>query len=371
MARILAVLALLSTAACPRPPPAAESADPVRYATPRARGVVDAHMHISPTEVERLHGMMDEVGVSWGLNLSGMWPGGRLERQIAAAEESGRMLVACNLPWRLAGRYENFPMISASVIEDSARLGARALKISKSLGLGALKYDRSLLKVDDPWLDPIWKAAGDYGMPVVIHVGDPKAFWLPTDENNERFEELSAHPGWSNFGIEGLPSFQELLDALSRVVARHPRTTFVSVHFGNNAEDPFWVGEQLDRYPNLYVDLAARLPEVGRHDPDKLHDLFVRHADRILFATDLGVSPGGELMLGSTGTEPTKRDEVGPFFAKHWQWLETRTEAIPSPTPIQGRWTINGIGLPDPVLDKVYRENAIRVFGLPPLLEPR
>ena len=369
MTRCALIIGLALVAGCPQPSAAPTTSGAAqRLQPPRARGVVDTHMHVSPTEIGALHQIMDEVGVSWGLNLSGMWPGGRLEQQLEAAERSGRLLVACNLPWRVAGRYDTFPQVAAELLRESALLGARALKIPKALGLGARKYDGTLLAVDDPWLDPIWAAAGQLGLPVVIHVGDPKAFWLPTDENNERYEELSVHPGWSNYGIDGLPSFQDLLDALIRVVAKHPRTTFVSVHFGNNAEDPFWVGAQLDRYPNLYVDLAARLPELGRHDPAALRAMFIQHAGRILFATDLGVSPGDSLMLGSTGAEPTKREEVGPFFAKHWRWLETNDRDIPSPTPIQGRWSINGIGLPDDVLDKIYRDNAIRVFGLPPVM---
>lgn len=333
-------------------------------AIPHVPKVVDMHMHISPTEVDRLHGIMDEVGIAWGVNLSGMWPGGGLEQQLDAAKRSGRMVVACNLPWHAVHRVPNFPEIAVELLRESKKLGARALKVEKGLGLRARKADGTLLAVDDPLLDPIWDEAGALGLPVVIHTGDPKAFWLPIDEKNERLEELTAHPRWSYYG-QDVPSFDALLAQLMHAIEKHPKTTFVSVHFGNNSEDPFWVGRMLEAHPNMYVDLAARVPELGRHDAEKLREVFVKYADRIVFGTDLGVNEDGFLMLGSFGTEPNTRSEVGPFFHAYFRWLETRDDQ-PSPTPIQGRWTIHGIGLPNEVLEKIYVKNAEKLFGPPP-----
>ena len=45
------------------------------------------------------------------------------------------------------------------------------------------------------------------------------------------------------------------------------------VHFANNAEDVDWVDATLQKYPNMMLDLAARIPEVGRHDPAKVRAL--------------------------------------------------------------------------------------------------
>lgn len=359
------LLILLLLAACPKREQA--DAPESREPAPEDRRVVDTHLHISPTEVGTAIEIMDEVGIAWGLNLSGHWPGGPLEEQLELAARAGRIAVACNLPWVLARRSDRFPEISAQILTEAKQLGARALKVEKALGLAARKPDGTLLTVDDPWLDPIWTRAAELGLPVVIHTGDPKAFWLPVDPQNERFEELSAHPGWSNYGDPEVPSFDQLLAQLIHVVERHPKTTFVSVHFGNNAEDPTWVGQMLDRYPNLNVDLAARLPEIGRHEAKRVREIFMRHADRILFGTDTGVSPRGALMLGSHGTSPNRREEVKPYFLAHWRWLETSDSPIPSPTPIQGRWPIHGIELPPGVLAKIYRENATRLFGPAPV----
>ena len=330
---------------------------------PPVRRVIDAHTHFGPDDIDRLHGILDEVAVDWVLNLSGGWPGGVLELQLDAAEASGRILVACNLPWRAAVR-PDFVDIAVRLLTVAKRKGAVALKVEKALGLGAIGPDRRLLAVDDPWLDPIWAKAGELGLPVVIHTGDPAAFWRPVDDNNERQAELLAHPGWSNYGLP-VPSFEDLLAQLMRVVARHPDTTFVSVHFGNRAEDPFWVSDQLDRHPNLYVDIAARIPELGRHPPDRLRKVFIRHRRRILFGTDLGLGRGDFLMLGSFGEDPNDRAEVGPYFDAHWRWLETAVRKMPNPTPIQGDWTLDGLNLPTEVLTDIYRANAVRLFGCP------
>jgi predicted TIM-barrel fold metal-dependent hydrolase len=121
----------------------------------------------------------------------------------------------------------------------------------------------------------------------------------------------------------------------------------------------------LDKYPNFYVDTAARIPEIGRSDPEKLRALFIEHQDRILFGTDLGVgAEPGDLMLGSTGATPPTDADLEHFFASTWRFFETRDRDFAHPTPVQGRWTIDGIGLPHDVLVKIYGGNARKLLGI-------
>ena len=86
---------------------------------------------------------------------------------------------------------------------------------------------------------------------------------------------------------------------------------------------------------------------------------FVKHQDRILFGTDIGLSARG-IMLGSTGQNPPHVNDIKPFYEAHWRYFETREKAIAHPVPIQGDWTVDGIGLPPGVLEKFYRGNALR-----------
>src|SRR5206468_4908403 len=235
------------------------------------------------------------------------------------------------------------------------------------LGLYLRDGAGKLLKIDDPKLDPVWERCGELNMPVSIHVADPKAFWLPYDEKNERWKELKDHRSWWFGDTNKFPAWKDLLEALNRVIARHPRTTLECVHFSNNAEELDWVDESLSRYPNMMADLAARIPEIGRHDPDLVRRLFIKHQDRIFFATDFQVYD--RLTLGSSGHEPPPTDaDAAAFLAKEWRRLETEDRDWEHMTPIQGNWTISSIGLPASVVRKIYFDNARKLIArsLPP-----
>lgn len=326
--------------------------------------VVDVHVHLGPDGVERLGRLMQRWQFDHVVNLSGGTPGRGLPEQLAAARASGgRVTVFTTLSFNDV-RFPDYGARMAQNLRRAHAMGARGLKISKLLGLGLPAPDGRLMPVDDPGLDPVFEAAGELGLPVSIHSGDPRAFWLPVDDRNERKDELEAHPGWSQYGQE-VPSFDQILEQLERRVARHPKTTFISVHFGNCAEDPERVARWLRKYPNLYVDTAARIPELGRHAPEKMRAFFVEFQDRILYGSDLGVSAEPEpLFLGSEGKEPAGPKDEERFFTATRRYFETTDREFDHPTPIQGKWKISGIGLPPEVLRKIYGDNARRLIKL-------
>lgn len=334
---------------------------------------IDVHTHISPEGVERALEIMQMWGIDGMVNLSGMTPGPphhALETQLAAARASGgRIAVFANAGFMRAlrmanmGLREDYGQAMAEELALSKQLGAIGLKIPKGLGLGYPTHDlKKPLPVDDPGLDPLFEKAGELDMPVAIHTGDPKAFWLPADAKNERWDELQAHPDWS-FHSQPVPSWEELYAAFERRVARHPKTTFIGVHFGNDPEDPDRVAQMLDKYPNLYIDTAARVPEVGRQDAGKMRRFYEKYQDRILFGTDLGVAAEQDgMMYGSNGAKPPTLQDEARFFTSTWRYFETRDRQFESPTPIQGRWKIDGVGLPDSILRKIYFDNAVKVL---------
>ena len=263
------------------------SSGPSRLAlTTELEPLIDVHVHTSP----RLYRLTDELlranRVSRFVNLSGGPVGPRLERSLNAARSfDGRLKVCVNINWRLLPRAD-FIARQLRALERAHSLGAACLKISKALGLyvpdpESRARPAKLLPIDAPRLDPIWRKAGELGFPVFIHSGDPKAFFEPLTPENERYDELSVHPSWSFADRSRFPSREAILAARNRVIARHPETIFIGVHFANNSEDIQAVGEALARYPNLYVDIAARVPELGRHPPAKLREIFTRFADRV------------------------------------------------------------------------------------------
>ena len=242
------------------------------------------------------------------------------------------------------------PKYAAWQADELARAkaaGARGVKVLKVLGLFLRERIDSgpLVKVDDPRFDPMWEACGALGLPVAIHVSDPVAFFLPADAHNERYEELNRHPDWSFHGRD-FPSNAEILAARDRVLARHPKTTFVGLHVGHASEDLASAAAALDRFPNLHVEIAARIGELGRQ-PRASQRFFDKYQDRILFGTD-GPS-----------------DALYPIY---FRFLETEDEYFDyssGPIPTQGRWKIYGLGLNDTILKKVYSGNAERLLGLP------
>jgi predicted TIM-barrel fold metal-dependent hydrolase len=192
-------------------------------------------------------------------------------------------------------------------------------------------------------------------MPVSIHVADPEAFFLPIDRFNERYEELQHHPDWSFHGRD-FPTFRQLMEARDRLFARHPRTTWVALHVGHHAEDLHDVANLLDRFPNAYVELGARIAELGRQ-PRTSRRFFERYQDRILFGTD--AVPNGK--------ETPQQIFEDDLYEIYYRFLETEDEYFdyaPAPVPPQGRWRIYGLGLPDAILKKVYHDNAARILRL-------
>lgn len=349
-----AVLALLLLAGC-------HKSDLERA---RAHAKFDAHLHFPAPLIGEGAQLMAREGVVGGVDLSGGSVGRGLEQTLAAAnaQPGVKLLVFCNIDWEGFGQ----PGWTEREVENLRRAkaeGARGLKVFKSLGLYIHDPTGALVHVDDPRLAPIFDEAGKLGLPVAIHTGDPKAFFQPDSPQNERHEELSLHPNWS-FARPGFPTWDALYAQFEDLVKSHPGTTFIGVHFGNDPEQPFRVGELMDRYPNLWIDTAARIGEIGRQDPQKLRALFLAHRDRILFGTDWALGGPEQMTLGASNGHVETLADLDRFFSLHACFFETAERHIPHPVPIQGRWTVDAIDLPDEVLKALYIGNAERLFGL-------
>jgi hypothetical protein len=346
--------------------------------------IIDLHQHMdySPALLARAIRVLDASGVGLGVDLTPgtVTPGAHGEpsefernKKMEDTLFPGRWLQYMNLDYKNWDQ-PDFARQAVQQVEEGRRLGAAGYKEWKRFGLYLHDGKGDLIKIDDPKLDPMWERLGQLHLPVSIHVGDPKAFFEPYTPDNERWQELKDHRSWWFGDTNQYPPWKSLLEALSRVIGRHPGTTFVCVHFGNNAEELEWVDQELAQHPNMMVDLAARIPEIGRHDPQKVHDFFVKYQDRILFATDFQ-SLERLMILGSSGNEaPPSEADAEVFFRKEWRWLETWDKNWAHMTPIQGNWTISSIGLPVSVLRKIYFDNARQLLArsLPtPVLQAR
>jgi predicted TIM-barrel fold metal-dependent hydrolase len=326
--------------------------------------IVEMHAHVMPSGVERMTSIMRENGIEIVVNLSGGSNVRAFQVRSAMSELAPGLVHFYTPAWRERIQ-PGFGAREAAKLELAvSTFGYKGLKIGKGLGLYYGDVEGRRIPIDWAELDPLWAKAGKLRVPVAIHTGDPKAFWEPLDPLNERFEELSLHPSWSFHGPD-YPPREVLLGERDQVIERHPNTTFIAVHLANSPEDLEAVAAVLDRYPNVVVDISARVPEIGRHAPARSRAFFIKYQDRILFGTDLGLGKSG-IMLGSTGAEVPTMKDVSPFYEAHFNFLETHTRDLPHPTPVQGDWSIDGIGLPAPALRKIYRDNALRILGLSP-----
>lgn len=240
----------------------------------------------------------------------------------------------------------DFEQMVYRTIKQHAANGIKGLKFWKIIGLVIRDKKGKYLRPDDERLQCIWEAAAEFKLPVLFHIGDLNAFFLPADETNEYIETFREHPEWQ-FTDPGLYSFAQLMEMQENLLRRNPDTTFIIPHVGSYAENLAQVGKWLDTFPNMYIDIADRLNELGRQ-PYSARAFFNRYADRILFGTD---------ML------PTDMER----YPIYYRFLETYDEYFSYRTEeglILGDWNIYGIGLDDAVLKRVYYDNAARLLGI-------
>ena len=318
-----------------------------QHPVPRAKfPVVDIHSHTGPTpsNIASLIAQMDALNIRVLNNLSGGSGDALAERvkYIKSTPHANRFTVFANGLNQFRGVAPGYGAKAAAQLEADVKNGAIGFKIFKETGMDTKKADGSRLAINDPELSPIWEAAARLNIPVIIHTAEPSEFFKPLDMHNERWLELALFSNRRRYLVP--VSFETLATERDDLFKKHPKTRFISAHFGWHANDLGRAAKLLDAYPNVVLELAAILYDIGRQ-PRAAHDFFVKYQDRILFGKD------------------TYAPEEFPYY---WRVLETRDEYFDYYRDYHAFWKLYGIGLPDAVLRKVYSQNARRVTpGLP------
>lgn len=315
-------------------------------AHPRAKAkypFIDVHSHqrrdISAADVAKLVADMDRIGMGVMVNLSG-GSGEALKQGLATlkAAHPARFVAFANVDLRKIDE-PDFGANAAKQLEEDVKNGAAGLKVFKNLGMFLTDASGKRVPTDDPRLDPIWRKAGELGIPVLIHTGEPVAFWSPLDKHNERWLELTQFPNRRRDDPK-YASFDQTLAEQHNLFRRHPKTTFINAHLGWLGHDLARLGKLLDELPNVYTELGAVLHELGRQ-PRAARAFLIKYQDRVLMGKDIW-----------------NADEYATYF----RVLETEDEYFDYYRKRHAFWKMYGLGLPDEVLKKIYYKNALRII---------
>lgn len=303
---------------------------------------IDVHNHqfdMPTADLSRLIAEMDKLNMAVMVNLSGQ-NGSKLLQSVNNVKKNypKRFIVFANVDFDKVGD-PGWATKAASQLEADVRNGANGLKVYKNLGFSVKDIDGKRVTVDDPRLDPVWQKCSELRIPVLIHTADPKSFWDPVDEHNERWLEITSHPNRKR-GPDSPVPFEVLIEEQHRMFKRNSKTTFIAAHFGWYPNDLNKLGNLLDEMPNVMVEFGAVIAELGRQ-PRMAKQFFTKYQDRIMFGKDSWVP-----------------EEYSTYF----RVLESEDEYFPYHKKYHAFWPMYGIGLPDIILKKVYYKNALRII---------
>jgi len=305
---------------------------------------IDVHNHqrrdMPASEVEKLVADMDRIGLAVMVNLSG-GTGDTLKQSLATLRGAHprRFVAFANVDLSKIDE-PNFGVNAARQLEEDAKNGAVGLKIFKNLGMFVTDASGKRVPTDDPRLDPIWEKAGQLGIPVLIHTGEPVAFWSPVDKHNERWLELQQFPNRRRDDPAKFASFQQTMDEQFSLFRKHPKTKFIAAHLAWLGNDLGRLGQLLDELPNVYTEIGAVLYELGRQ-PRAARAFLIKYQDRVLMGKDIW-----------------NADEYATYF----RVLETEDEYFDYYRKRHAFWKMYGLGLPDEVLKKIYYKNALAII---------
>ncbi|NND07797.1 MAG: amidohydrolase family protein [Saprospiraceae bacterium] len=235
--------------------------------------------------------------------------------------------------------------------------GAVAVKVWKNIGMVFRDAAGEMVMIDDPKFDPIFDFIRKRNMTLMGHLGEPRDCWMPLDSmkaNNNR-NYFREHPEYHMYLHPELPSYQDQIDARDRMLAKHPNLRFIAVHLGSLEWDVEQIALRLDRFPNMAVDMAARIGHLFHqtvNDREKVRQFFIKYQDRILYGSDLGDS--------GDNSEEALVERLDRAWKRDWQYLVTddimTSDLIDEP--------FQGLKLPQSVVDKIYYSNTIRWLNL-------
>lgn len=317
---------------------------PQTYVEKAKFGVIDMHSHdyaTSQAEVDQWVKNMDACGIRETHVMHCSWIGDPFETVIERyAAYPDRFRFWCCLDYtEMIENGSTDAMIA--YLEKCHEMGAVGVGEMGDKGEGDL-YARPTegkgIHLDDPRMKPVLAKCAELKMPISIHIAEPYWMYLPEDEYNDGFPNAAV---WHvDTTVAGCKGYNELMTSFENAVRENPNTLFIACHFLNMNQDYPRLGKLLDKYPNLYVDIAARVAEAAQ-TPRATREFLIKYQDRVLFGTDNGMEAS---MYRNIFRVYETADEH--FYIHDFNY----------------HWALSGFYLPDEVLAKIYYKNAERIL---------
>jgi len=240
-------------------------------------------------------------------------------------------------------------------LQNSFNKGALGVKIWKNIGMAVRDENGNFVMIDDPRFNPILNFITEQGKTLLAHIGEPKNCWLPLEEmttNNDR-SYFESNPQYHMYLHPDFPSYEDIISARDRMLEKHPDLRFAGAHLGSMEWSLEMMSDFLNKYPNVALEMAARIPHLQyltQQNRDDVRNFFIKYQDRIIYATDLSI-----------------RENTNPGQARQWaretwlrDWNYFVTDDLMEVSQVNGPF--HGLKLPRQVVDKIYRENAENWF---------
>jgi predicted TIM-barrel fold metal-dependent hydrolase len=305
--------------------------------------IIDMHSHAYAKTAEEIGEWvrnMDEVGIEKTVILTGATGQEFDDIHRKYAVHPDHFELWCGFDY--TGYDESgFGPRAIRALERCHQAGARGVGElhDKGKGLGSDTVNALGMHPDDARMDPVFERCGQLGMPVNVHVADPIWMYEPMDNKNDGL--MNAFH-WRLDNQPNIVGHSGMIDILERTVKKHFSTTFIACHFANLDYDLERLGKLLAKYPNLYADIAARYAETAPI-PRFAAEFYAKYSDRLLYGTDMGFDK--------------------PMYRITFRILETFDEHFYETDMFSYHWSLNGFGLPDGVLRKVYHANAEKILS--------
>jgi predicted TIM-barrel fold metal-dependent hydrolase len=313
---------------------------------------IDVHVHVFKTDLafqkmlERLNLKLMNILVMDDSNPHRKDLQGQIDDAWALVRSSGGRVALCTTfdPYKFGGG--SFSADAIQQIDRDFAQGAVGVKIWKNIGMEIKGGSGQYIMADDPKFEPIYKDIAAHGKTLMTHQAEPDVAWGPPDAADPSWSYYQENPQWYVANRPGFPTKQKILEARDHVLANNPTLRMVGVHLGSMERSLDNIASHLDKYPNFAIDTAARMEYLMLMPPDKVSAFLIKYQDRVLYGTDLDLHADADVA--------DALNEWQSRYARDWRFLATGETLT-----LEGK-QVHGLNLPQPVLQKIFRSNALR-----------